>query len=115
MCDPICPIHWTLTHFYHRTMYWTRRNVYGKAALKRSGRNKNDDAWLKALGKRIEHLIKEKGYESEYDFWVQKAGDDISRAGLNYIITGRTDPKASTLRAVAKLLNVKLKDLVDLD
>lgn len=65
-----------------------------------------DVKWLQDLGKHIDLLIKRKGYTSAYDFWVNKAGDHISRATLNYILAGKSDPKATTLRTIAKLLGV---------
>lgn len=82
--------------------------------MKRTGKSKKDEVWLKKLGERIDSLIREKGFASPYEFWVQEAGDKLSRAALNYILTGRSDPKATTLKALADLLHVKVRDLVDL-
>lgn len=82
--------------------------------MKRTGKSKKDEVWLKKLGERIDSLIREKGYASPYDFWVQRAGDKVSRAALNYILTGKTDPKATTLKALADLLHVRVRDLMDL-
>ena len=72
-----------------------------------------DSLWLKRLGIHIDALIRKKGYESPYDFWVRRIGDDISRTTLNHVLTGKYDPKASTLKKIADHLNLKLSDLVD--
>jgi len=79
--------------------------------MNKSSRTKKEDKWLKALGKHIDELIKKQGYQSPYDFWIQKAGDDISRATLNYIINGEVDTKATTLKKIAQLLGLTPKDL----
>lgn len=81
--------------------------------MRSKGRSNADKKWLAALGKNIERLIQEKGYSSVYDFWVQKAGDQISRASLNFIVAGKTDPKATTLRTLARLLKVEEAELLD--
>lgn len=82
------------------------------------GKNKSTKAherWLKGFGKQVESVIRERGYESIYDFWIQRAGDDISRATLNYIVAGKVDPKASTIRTLAKLLEVTPGRLFDFE
>jgi hypothetical protein len=76
--------------------------------LKRSGKSKSDEVFLKGVGRRIGEVIVEKGYDSPYDFWIKKADGQFSRQTLNYILTGRMDPKLTTLRAVAHLLKVDL-------
>lgn len=83
--------------------------------MRRISKKSGDQKWLKALGKNIELLIKEKGYHSVYDFWVQKAGDHIARASLNYIVRGSTDPKASTLKLIARLLKIPMKRLFEIN
>ncbi len=83
--------------------------------MRRISKKSGDQKWLKALGKNIELLIKGKGYQSVYDFWIQKAGDHLSRASLNYIVSGSVDPKVSTLRQIAKLLNISMKKLFEFD
>lgn len=85
--------------------------------MRRSNKSKEDDLWLAALGRHIEGLIKKRGYDSAYDFWInhEEAGDTISRAALNYIVAGKSDPKASTLRALAKLLGLKPAKLLDFE
>ena len=65
------------------------------------------------LGKHINSLILEKGYKSPYEFWIERVGDDISRASLNYLLTGKVDVKATTLRKLASALDVELRRLFD--
>ncbi len=79
--------------------------------MQRIGKSKGDERWLKALGKHVGKLIEQKGYRSPYEFWIEKAGDQISRAALNYILNGKKDPKATTLRTLATLLEVSMVDL----
>lgn len=76
-------------------------------------RKRSDVEWLKALGKHIENMILEKGYNSPYDFWIQTAGDHISRAGLNFLLAGKREPKITTLRTIARLLKVDLSKLLE--
>lgn len=83
--------------------------------MRRTGKNKGDERWLKQLGLHLESLIKEKGYTSSYDFWVKKAGDQISRAALNYVLAGRVDVKVTTLRAIAKMLGIGTKKLFEFE
>lgn len=83
--------------------------------MKRRSKAKTDEAFLKALGKRIEGEIKKQGYASVYDFWIKEAGDDFSRASLNYIVKGESDGKITTIRAIAKLLGLKTRDLLDFE
>jgi hypothetical protein len=59
----------------------------------RSGISKNDKNWLIRLGKHVEGLIIKRGYPSVYDFWINKAGDELSRSTLNVIVAGKTDPR----------------------
>ena len=74
--------------------------------MRRAGESRADKEWLKALGRHIERLILEGGYKSAYEFWIECAGDDLSRATLNYVLKGETDPKATTLRTIARLLKI---------
>lgn len=76
-------------------------------------KNRSDKAYLRAFGVHVARLIERKGYKSLYDFWIRKAGDDLSRATLNYIVTGTKDTKLLTIRALAKLLGLDPKDLLD--
>lgn len=78
-------------------------------------RHRRDEAFLKDLGERIQSLIKKRGFKSPYDFWIEVAGDDISRAGLNRILRGKTSPSITTLRRLSKLLKVSLADMVDVE
>lgn len=73
--------------------------------------NNNDE--LRKFGKHLEGLILKQGYTSTYDFWIQTAGEDISRAGLNYLITGRREPKLLTLILLADLLEISPSDIMD--
>lgn len=83
--------------------------------MRRRGKTKADAVYLKALGENLEKLIKKKGFTSVYDFWIKKVGDEMSRSALNYIVVGKTDPKASTLRALAKRLKIHPKEILDFD
>ena len=83
--------------------------------MKRRGKSKNEEQFQKALGERIKLEIKKKGFASPYQFWVEKAGEHISRATLNYVLAGKTEIKITTLRMVAKLLGVKTRDLLDFE
>lgn len=75
-------------------------------------RNKGDEKYFIALGKRVADLIEKKGYRSPYAFWLEHGDDGLSRSSLNYLINGRIDPKLSTLRRVAEGLGIKVEDLL---
>jgi len=79
--------------------------------LRKIKRSKEDERWLEAIGAHIQKLILEKGYKSPYDFWVQQVGDEVSRAALNYVLKGRVDVKATTLRKLALALGVEPKEI----
>ncbi|MBX9767585.1 MAG: helix-turn-helix domain-containing protein [Bdellovibrionales bacterium] len=81
--------------------------------MRKIDRSKLDQRYLMGLGKHINSLILEKGYKSPYEFWIERVGDDISRASLNYILTGKVDVKATTLRKLASALDVELRRLFD--
>lgn len=81
--------------------------------MRKTGKNKEDAKWLEKLGDHIHKLIINAGYNSVYDFWIEKAGDDISKSGLNFIINGESNPKATTIRMLAKHLNIKTSDIMD--
>lgn len=83
--------------------------------MRRISKSKADEEWLRALGRHIEKQILKKGYASVYDFWINKAGDHISRATLNFLLVGKAEPKITTLRLIARLLGVKLSTLLDFD
>lgn len=82
---------------------------------KRLGKLTGQQAYLKAFGAHLERLIKERGYESSYDFWINVAGDDISRSGLQYIISGKREPKLSTIKILYDLLDIEPGKLFEFD
>ncbi|MBC76036.1 MAG: hypothetical protein CME64_08460 [Halobacteriovoraceae bacterium] len=73
---------------------------------------KHDHHWQKKLASHLKSHIYDKGYCSEYDFWIQECGDDISRANLNNILNGKVDPRVSTLKKLANNLGMTLSSLV---
>lgn len=81
--------------------------------MRATGKNKTESKWLAGLGKRLHQLILDAGYSSPYEFWIEKAGDDISKSGLNFIINGQSNPKATTLKTLADHLGVKPSDILD--
>ena len=83
----------------------------GKLAKKR-GKPKNSEE-LRRFGRHLEALIGKSGYSSPYDFWVQKAGDEMARASLNYLIAGKREPKLLTLILLADLLEISPSELLD--
>lgn len=83
----------------------------GKMAKKKE-KSKNLQE-LQRFGRHLESLIKKAGYSSPYDFWVQKAGDEMSRASLNYLIAGEREPKLLTLILLADLLEISPSKLLD--
>jgi len=86
-----------------------------KLKKKRLVKVSSHQAYLKAFGANLERLIKERGYDSSYDFWINRAGDDISRSGLRYIISGSRDAKLSTLKILAELLEIEPGRLFEFD
>ena len=80
--------------------------------MKRAGKTNADELFLKKVGHRVGEIIRQKGYDSPYDFWIQKADGQFSRQTLNYILTGKMDPKLTTLRAIAMLLKVDVTDFL---
>lgn len=79
--------------------------------MKRQRRGKTDDKYFLALGKKVEASILKKGYRSPYAFWLEHGDDGLSRANLNYIINGKSDPKISTLRRICEGLEIDLCEL----
>ncbi len=72
----------------------------------------DDKAFLKKLGKRIETLIIEKkGYRS-LDAFALEYHDLIAKPTLYQICQGKRDMKVSTLRGLAKALEINLIDLI---
>lgn len=78
-------------------------------------KRKTENPWLKRLGKHIEAVMRKKGYDSPYEFWLEKVGDEMSRTTLNHVLTGKYDPKTSTLKKLADSLGMSLSELVDFD
>ena len=74
-----------------------------------------DQKWRLKFGKNMEALILKAGYNSVYDFWNKKARDDISRAAINLIVAGKSDPKISTLRTLGRLLQIEEAVFFELD
>lgn len=83
--------------------------------MAKSGLSASDQQWLKRLGKRVEVLISEKGYSGVYDFWINRAGETLSRASLNNLIAGSKDFRLTTVRKVAKLLGVRVSEIFRFD
>ncbi len=79
--------------------------------VERKRKGYTDDKYFAALGKRVSILIAEKGYKSPYAFWLEHGDDGLSRANLNYLLNGKTDPKISTLRRIAEGLEIDLAEL----
>lgn len=80
-----------------------------------SKRKTSDSETLRRFGKHLGRLIQERGYASPYDFWVQEAGEEMSRASLNYILAGKREPKLLTVLLLARLLRVPSQQLLDFD
>jgi hypothetical protein len=75
----------------------------------------NDDEVLRRFGRHVARIIERRGFASPYDFWVQRAGDKMSRASLNYILAGKREPKLKTILLLARLLKVSPRDLIDFE
>ena len=67
--------------------------------------------WLKKFGDNLKSIIKEKGYESAYDFWIRKGSEEFARSYINNLIAGKRNPKATSLITLAKLLKVDVSAL----
>ena len=68
-----------------------------------------DEKYLKALGKKIKEVRKEKGI-STYDLSYES---NISRSQINSIEKGNIKTSICTLKALADALGLKVKDLID--
>ncbi|MBO6830234.1 MAG: helix-turn-helix domain-containing protein [Allomuricauda sp.] len=68
-----------------------------------------DEKYLKALGKKIKEVRKEKGI-STYDLSYES---NISRSQINSIEKGNINTSICTLKALADALGLKVKDLID--
>lgn len=75
--------------------------------------NKSNQKYLLDLGLKIQTCIQMAGYHSVYDFWSQCCDESgIARSTLNYIVAGQTDPKITTLKAIAECLGISLSQLI---
>lgn len=68
-----------------------------------------DEKYLKALGKKIKEVRKEKGI-STYDLSYES---NISRSQINSIEKGNINTSICTLKALANAMGLKVKDLID--
>lgn len=81
------------------------------AQMERKRKGKTDNKFFESLGRRVSALIAEKGYKSPYAFWLEHGDEGLSRSNLNYLLSGKTDPKVSTLRRIAEGLEIDLHEL----
>ena len=82
--------------------------------MRRKSKSKSDDIWLKEFGQRLELLIRDRGYNSIYDFWTQEGHKHVSRATMNYIVAGEVDPKLTTVRNLINQLEAKNDEISSL-
>ncbi|MBW8244648.1 helix-turn-helix domain-containing protein [Muricauda oceani] len=68
-----------------------------------------DEKYLKALGKRIKEIRKQKGI-STYDLSYES---NISRSQINSIEKGDINTSICTLKALADAMELKVRDLID--
>ncbi len=68
-----------------------------------------DQAFITAFGKRVAEIRKSQGM-SQYTLAYES---DISRSQIVLIENGESDPKISTILALARALGVELKELLD--
>ena len=73
-------------------------------------RTKSVQTKINKIGKNIKLAIKNKGYSSIYDFWVNSS-KPIATSTLHDIVSGKSDPKISTLIQLSESLEIKLSDL----
>lgn len=64
------------------------------------------------IGENIEAQILKKGFSSVYDFWINSE-DPIPKSTLHDIISGKSDPRISTLIAISESLEIPLSSLLD--
>jgi len=60
---------------------------------------------LQKIGQNVKKEIMAAGYKSQYEFWVECAGDDLSRDTIARVIKGE-DLRVSTLLTLAELLKI---------
>ena len=70
-----------------------------------------DKKFLKALGKKIKELRKAQKISQDQLAYES----NMHRTHINRIENGKLDAGISKLRAIAKALNISLKELVDVD
>lgn len=76
---------------------------------------KSDKSFLKRLGKQIEHkILNENGYSSLDAFSIE-FHDLITKPTLYQICKGERDMKISTLRGIAKALDIPITKLLDFE
>ena len=76
---------------------------------------RNDDRrFLKALGAKIRHCILEERKYSSLDAFYLEYHDLIAKPTLYQICEGKRDMKLSTLRGLAKALDMTLTELLDI-
>jgi predicted transcriptional regulator len=63
------------------------------------------------IGKNINEAIKNSGYSSIYDFWINNP-NPVPKSTLRDIITGKSDPRISTLILLTESLEIGLYDLI---
>ena len=90
----------------------TGRETKSKTAKKGSRTRYRDQDFLNKLGKRIRKARTNKGYSIDR---VHLEAENLSRSTITRIETGQADPQISTLRRVAQIIGVRLRDLIDIE
>ncbi len=70
-----------------------------------------DDLFLKKIADRIKHIRIGKGL-SQQEFAAKL---DYEKSNMSRLESGKVDPRISTLQAVAKVLEISLPELVDVN
>jgi len=76
-------------------------------------RNVTKEIVLRSIGDCIYDAIIQNGYSSIYQFWLHKLAGIISRQTLHKIISGKVDPKFTTLLIIANNLNISVSELLN--
>jgi transcriptional regulator with XRE-family HTH domain len=74
-------------------------------------RPKNVQSKINKIGKNIDEAIKNSGYSSIYDFWINNP-NPVAKSSLHDIVRGKSDPSISTLILLAESLEIDLYDLI---
>ncbi len=71
--------------------------------------------WLEEFGEHLRSLIKDKGYNSPHDFWINSEIRiyDLEKRTIYQVIKGEKDLKCSTIRKFAAALKVRESVLLD--